>query len=111
GYSDNYTHVQVGFDKKHELDGVDLFTGVTMTYTDSSADSHAFSGKTKSVGGGLYASALFESGAYIDLIGKYIHHDNDYTGNFAGLGTKHYNTHSWYAGAETGYRYHLTEET
>ncbi|HAW3001112.1 TPA: serine protease autotransporter toxin Pic [Escherichia coli] len=111
GYSDNYTHVQVGFDKKHELDGVDLFTGVTMTYTNSSADSHAFSGKTKSVGGGLYASALFESGAYIDLIGKYIHHDNDYTGNFAGLGTKHYNTHSWYAGAETGYRYHLTEDT
>lgn len=45
------------------------------------------------------------------MIGKYIHHDNDYTGNFAGLGTKHYNTHSWYAGAETGYRYHLTEET
>ncbi|MCQ0124525.1 S6 family peptidase, partial [Escherichia coli] len=111
GYSDNYTHVQVGFDKKHALDGVDLFTGVTMTYTDSSADSHAFSGKTKSVGGGLYASALFNSGAYIDLIGKYIHHDNDYTGNFAGLGTKHYGTHSWYAGAETGYRYHLTEDT
>ncbi|WP_097469944.1 S6 family peptidase [Escherichia coli] len=111
GYSDNYTHVQVGFDKKHALDGVDLFTGVTMTYTDSSADSDAFSGKTKSVGGGLYASALFNSGAYIDLIGKYIHHDNDYTGNFAGLGTKHYRTHSWYAGAETGYRYHLTEDT
>ncbi|WP_000293109.1 autotransporter outer membrane beta-barrel domain-containing protein, partial [Escherichia sp. TW09276] len=111
GYSDNYTHVQVGFDKKHVLDGVDLFTGVTMTYTDSSADSDAFSGKTKSVGGGLYASALFNSGAYIDLIGKYIHHDNDYTGNFAGLGTKHYGTHSWYAGAETGYRYHLTEDT
>ncbi|EKY6398785.1 autotransporter outer membrane beta-barrel domain-containing protein [Escherichia coli] len=111
GYSDNYTHVQVGFDKKHALDGVDLFTGVTMTYTDSSADSDAFSGKTKSVGGGLYASALFNSGAYIDLIGKYIHHDNDYTGKFAGLGTKHYGTHSWYAGAETGYRYHLTEDT
>ena len=111
GYSDNYTHVQVGFDKKHELNDVDLFTGVTMTYTDSSADSHAFSGKTKSVGGGLYASVLFNSGAYIDLIGKYIHHDNDYTGNFAGLGTKHYNTHSWYAGAETGYRYHLAEDT
>lgn len=111
GYSDNYTHVQVDFDKKHTLDGVDLFTGVTMTYTDSSADSDAFSGKTKSVGGGLYASALFNSGAYIDLIGKYIHHDNDCTGNFAGLGTKHYGTHSWYAGAETGYRYHLTEDT
>ncbi|MFQ6247206.1 S6 family peptidase [Yersinia enterocolitica] len=111
GYSDNYTHVQVGFDKKHVLDGADLFTGVTMSYTDSSADSNAFSGKTQSVGGGLYASALFESGTYLDLIGKYIHHNNDYTGNFAGLGTKHYRTHSWYTGAEMGYRYHLTEDT
>ncbi|ELJ9861411.1 autotransporter outer membrane beta-barrel domain-containing protein [Escherichia coli] len=110
GYSDNYTHVQVGFDKKHALDGVDLFTGVTMTYTDSSADSDAFSGKAKSVGGGLYASALFNSGAYIDLIGKYVHHENEYTGNFAFLGTKNYTTHSIYAGFETGYRYHLTED-
>ena len=111
GYNDNYTHLQIGFDKKHELDEVDLFSGVTMTYTDSSADSYAFSGKTKSVGVGLYASSMFKSGAYIDLTGKYIHHANDYTGNFAGLGTKHYSTHSWYAGAETGYRYHLTEDT
>ncbi|HBN2121983.1 TPA: autotransporter outer membrane beta-barrel domain-containing protein, partial [Escherichia coli] len=111
GYSDNYTHVQVGFDKKHELDGLDLFTGVTMTYTDSNAGSDAFSGKTKSVGGGLYASALFNSGVYIDLIGKYVHHDNNYTARFAGLGEQDYTSHSWYAGAETGYRYHLTEDT
>ncbi|MWU56170.1 autotransporter outer membrane beta-barrel domain-containing protein, partial [Escherichia coli] len=39
GYSDNYTHVQIGADKKHELDGLDLFTGLTMTYTDSHAGS------------------------------------------------------------------------
>ncbi|WP_123004797.1 autotransporter outer membrane beta-barrel domain-containing protein, partial [Escherichia coli] len=26
GYSDNYTQVQIGADKKHELDGLDLFT-------------------------------------------------------------------------------------
>lgn len=50
-----------------------------MTYTDSHAGSDAFSGETKSVGAGLYASAMFESGAYIDLIGKYVHHDNEYT--------------------------------
>lgn len=111
GYSDNYTHVQIGADKKHELDGVDLFTGLTMTYTDSHASSSAFSGKTKSVGAGLYASAMFDSGAYIDLIGKYVHHANEYTAAFAGLGTKDYSSHSWYAGAEVGYRYHLTEST
>ncbi|HFO4529204.1 TPA: autotransporter outer membrane beta-barrel domain-containing protein, partial [Escherichia coli] len=110
GFSDNYTHVQVGADKKHELDGLDLFTGVTMTYTDSNAGSDTFSGKTKSVGAGLYASAMFDSGAYIDLIGKYVHHDNEYTATFAGLGTKDYSSHSWYAGAEVGYRYHVTDD-
>ncbi|EFX4015753.1 serine protease autotransporter toxin Sat, partial [Shigella flexneri] len=109
GFSDNYTHVQVGADNKHELDGLDLFTGVTMTYTDRHAGSDAFSGETKSVGAGLYASAMFESGAYIDLIGKYVHHDNEYTATFAGLGTRDYSSHSWYAGAEVGYRYHVTD--
>ena len=109
GFSDNYTHVQVGADNKHELDGLDLFTGVTMTYTDSHAGSDAFSGETKSVGAGLYASAMFESGAYIDLIGKYVHHDNEYTATFAGLGTRDYSSPSWYAGAEVGYRYHVTD--
>ncbi|MGT7111022.1 autotransporter outer membrane beta-barrel domain-containing protein, partial [Escherichia coli] len=111
GFSDNYTHVQVGADKKHELDGLDLFTGVTMTYTDSHAGSDAFSGETKSVGAGIYASAMFESGAYIDLIGKFVHHDNEYTATFAGLGTRDYSSHSWYAGAEVGYRYHVTDDT
>ncbi|WP_336145483.1 autotransporter outer membrane beta-barrel domain-containing protein, partial [Klebsiella pneumoniae] len=79
------------------------------TYTDSHAGSDAFSGETKSVGAGLYASAMFESGAYIDLIGKYVHHDNEYTATFAGLGTRDYSSHSWYAGAEVGYRYHVTD--
>ncbi|EFB4140744.1 autotransporter outer membrane beta-barrel domain-containing protein [Escherichia coli O88:H1] len=111
GYSDNYTHVQIGADKKHELDGLDLFTGMTMTYTDSNAGNNDFSGKTKSVGGGLYASAMFESGAYIDLIGKYVHHDNEYTASFASLGTKNYSSHSWYAGAEVGWRYHVTPDS
>lgn len=54
---------------------------------------------------------MFDSGAYIDLIGKYVHHDNEYTATFAGLGTRDYSTHSWYAGAEAGYRYHVTEDT
>lgn len=82
-----------------------------MTYTDSHASSNAFSGKTKSVGAGLYASAIFDSGAYIDLISKYVHHDNEYSATFAGLGTKDYSSHSLYVGAEAGYRYHVTEDS
>ncbi|MEE6783049.1 S6 family peptidase [Escherichia coli B9:H18] len=111
GFSDNYTHVQTGADKKHQLEWGDIFTGMTMTYTDSHASSDAFSGRTKSVGAGLYASVMFDSGAYIDLIGKYVHHDNEYTATFTGFGTRDSDTHSWYAGAEAGYRYHLNEST
>lgn len=110
GYSDNYTHVQVGADKKHELGGLDLFTGLTMTYTDSHAGNNDFSGQTKSVGAGIYASAMFDSGAYIDLIGKYVHHNNEYTASFAGLSTKNYGSYSLYTGAEVGYRYHVASD-
>ncbi len=52
GYSDRYTHLQTGFDKKHRLSEADLFTGVLMSYTDSSASGRAYSGDTHSLGGG-----------------------------------------------------------
>ncbi|EAM9431594.1 TPA_asm: autotransporter outer membrane beta-barrel domain-containing protein [Salmonella enterica] len=110
GYSDRYTHFQFGFDRKHRLNGADLFTGVLMSHTDSHAGSSAFSGETRSLGGGMYASLMLDSGAYVDVIGKYVHHDNDYTARFAGPEKQDYGTHSWYAGAEVGYRYTLPGE-
>ncbi|ECB3302238.1 autotransporter outer membrane beta-barrel domain-containing protein, partial [Salmonella enterica subsp. enterica serovar Newport] len=51
---------------------------------------------------------MLDSGAYVDLIGKYVHHDNNYTARFAGLRKQDYGTHSWYAGMEAGYRYRLS---
>ncbi|EEJ6656775.1 TPA: autotransporter outer membrane beta-barrel domain-containing protein [Salmonella enterica] len=110
GYSDRYTHFQFGFDRKHRLNGADLFTGVLMSHTDSHAGSSAFSGETRSLGGGMYASLMLDSGAYVDVIGKYVHHDNDYTARFAGPEKQDYGTHSWYAGVEAGYRYTLPGE-
>lgn len=107
GYSDRYTHFQFGFDKKHRLNGADLFTGVLMSHTDSHAGNPAFSGETRSLGGGLYTSLMLDSGVYVDLIGKYVHHDNNYTARFVGPGKQDYGTHSWYAGMEAGYRYRL----
>ncbi|MBS4932041.1 MAG: autotransporter outer membrane beta-barrel domain-containing protein [Clostridiales bacterium] len=111
GYNEHYTHLQIGADRKHQLNGADVFAGITLTYTVSTTGSQAFSGDSKSFGGGFYASTLFDSGAYIDVIGKYVHHSNEYTGNFAGFGTRSYNTHSLYAGLEVGYRYHMTESS
>ncbi|EDT3088345.1 autotransporter outer membrane beta-barrel domain-containing protein [Salmonella enterica subsp. enterica serovar Newport] len=110
GYSDRYTHFQFGFDRKHRLNGADLFTGVLMSHTDSHAGSSAFSGETRSLGGGGYASLMLDSGAYVDVIGKYVHHDNDYTARFVGPEKQDYGTHSWYAGVEAGYRYGLPGE-
>ncbi|HFP5203535.1 TPA: S6 family peptidase [Escherichia coli] len=111
GFSDHYALLQMGADRKHELGSMDLFTGVMATYTDTDASAGLYSGKTKSWGGGLYASGLFPSGAYFDLIAKYIHNENKYDLNFAGAGKQNFSTHSLYAGAEVGYRYHLTDTT
>ena len=109
GFTDHYTLLQMGADRKHELGSMDLFTGVMATYTDTDASAGLYSGKTKSWGGGFYASGLFRSGAYFDLIAKYIHNENKYDLNFAGAGKQNFRSHSLYAGAEVGYRYHLTD--
>lgn len=109
GYSDRYTHFQFGFDKKHGLNGADLFTGALMSYTDGHAGNSSFSGETRSLGGGLYTSLMLDSGAYVDLIGKYVHHDNEYTAKVVGPDKQNYRTHSWYAGMEVGYRYKLSD--
>lgn len=111
GFTDHYTMLQMGADRKHELGNMDLFTGVMATYTDTAASAGLYSGETKSWGGGLYASGLFQSGAYFDLIAKYIHNENKYDLNFVGAGKQSFRTHSLYAGAEIGYRYHLTDTT
>ncbi|MEZ2569053.1 temperature-sensitive protease autotransporter hemagglutinin Tsh/Hbp, partial [Escherichia coli] len=108
GFTDHYTLLQMGADRKHELGSMDLFTGVMATYTDTDASADLYSGKTKSWGGGFYASGLFRSGAYFDVIAKYIHNENKYDLNFAGAGKQNFRSHSLYAGAEVGYRYHLT---
>ncbi|WP_244579623.1 temperature-sensitive protease autotransporter hemagglutinin Tsh/Hbp [Escherichia coli] len=111
GFTDHYTLLQMGADRKHELGSMDLFTGVMATYTDTDASADLYSGKTKSWGGGFYASGLFRSGAYFDVIAKYIHNENKYDLNFAGAGKQNFRSHSLYAGAEVGYRYHLTDTT
>lgn len=97
GFTDHYTLLQMGADRKHELGSMDLFTGVMATYTDTDASADLYSGKTKSWGGGFYASGLFRSGAYFDVIAKYIHNENKYDLNFAGAGKQNFRSHSLYA--------------
>lgn len=46
GFTDHYTLLQMGADRKHELGSMDLFTGVMATYTDTDASAGLYSGKT-----------------------------------------------------------------
>ncbi|EFE9120012.1 autotransporter outer membrane beta-barrel domain-containing protein [Escherichia coli] len=111
GYSDSWTHFQIGADRKYEFDGGDLFTGVTATFTHSNSHGDVWSGQTKSTGIGLYAAAMFDSGLYVDAIGKYVHHNNHYLVSETGMSELDYRSHSWYLGAETGWRFSLPGET
>jgi serine protease autotransporter len=111
GYSNSWTHLQTGADRKHGFDGGDLFTGVTATFTHSNSHGDGWSGQTKSTGIGLYASAMFDSGLYVDAIGKYVRHDNHYSASETGMPEQDYRSHSWYLGAETGWRFTLPGET
>lgn len=111
GYSDSWTHLQIGADRKHTFDGADLFTGVTATFTNSNRHGDGWSGQTKSTGVGVYTSVMFDSGLYVDAIGKYVRHDNHYSVSEMGMPEQDYNSHSWYLGAETGWRFFLPGET
>ncbi|EPT6365320.1 S6 family peptidase [Escherichia coli] len=104
-YSDRYTHFQMGADRKHELESMDLIHGIMLTYTDSRADGKQYTGKTRSYGAGIYASGIFPDGAYFDLTGKYVQHANDYTLSLAGAGQQTFHSHSLYAALQVGQRY------
>ncbi|EQC3334526.1 S6 family peptidase [Escherichia coli] len=108
GFSGSYTHLQIGADRKQGFEGGDLFTGVTATFTKSANQGTGWAGKTNSTGIGVYASAVFDSGLYTDVIGKYVRHDNHYLSNGLGMPEQDYGSHSWYLGAETGWRFFLS---
>lgn len=110
GYSNSWTHLQIGADRKQSFNGGDLFTGVTATFTNSNSHGTGWSGQTKSTGIGLYASAMLDSGLYVDVIGKYVHHDNHISATEVSMPEQDYRSHSWYLGTETGWRFSLPGE-
>ncbi|MDP0383629.1 autotransporter outer membrane beta-barrel domain-containing protein [Glaesserella parasuis] len=112
-YKHKFTHIQTGFDKQSHLSNVELFTGVTVTHTSTDIEGKIGStnGDVKSIGAGVYATALFDNGFYLDTIAKYVknNHKFDYAFKEMKLDFKsqRYNTHSFYLGGEVGYRFNL----
>ncbi|WP_395755332.1 autotransporter outer membrane beta-barrel domain-containing protein [Edwardsiella ictaluri] len=109
-YRDRYLHLQVGADRRYGLGETgDLLAGATFTFTDGRASGDGFSSKSRSLGAGLYATALHPSGMFVDLNAKYVHHSTEYQVSLAGLGERKADNHAWYARADVGYRYGLGE--
>ncbi|WP_080697585.1 IdeS/Mac family cysteine endopeptidase, partial [Glaesserella parasuis] len=69
-YKHKFTHIQTGFDKQSHLSNAELFTGVTVTHTSTDIEGKIGStnGDVKSIGAGVYATALFDNGFYLDTI-------------------------------------------
>ncbi|MDE3972419.1 autotransporter outer membrane beta-barrel domain-containing protein [Glaesserella parasuis] len=112
-YKHKFTHIQTGFDKQSHLSNAELFTGVTVTHTSTDIEGKIGStnGDVKSIGAGVYATALFDNGFYLDTIAKYVknNHKFDYAFKEMKLDFKsqRYHTHSFYLGGEVGYRFNL----
>ncbi|MCT8846032.1 IdeS/Mac family cysteine endopeptidase, partial [Glaesserella parasuis] len=98
-YKHKFTHIQTGFDKQSHLSNAELFTGVTVTHTSTDIEGKIGStnGDVKSIGAGVYATALFDNGFYLDTIAKYVknNHKFDYAFKEMKLDFKsqRYNTH------------------
>ncbi|EFO4089945.1 autotransporter outer membrane beta-barrel domain-containing protein, partial [Escherichia coli] len=66
-------------------------------------------GDTKSYGLGGYTSIFFDNGFYTDFIAKYIHSTNVYS-YLSPRDKENFSTNSYYADAEIGYRWGLSNE-
>lgn len=99
-YQQQYNGTQVGVDKAFSFDGGVFYLGAMTGFSRSTLDfKEGANGSIKSQTYGLYGTAIFDNGYYLDTVAKYGHmknkisyHDNagqkikgDYTSNALGL--------------------------
>lgn len=110
GYQNTYNHLQLGADKGIRIESAMLYTGLIFTHTSTNAElSGSYYGDTKSYGLGGYTSIFFDNGFYTDFIAKYIHSTNVYS-YLNPRDKEDFSTNSYYADAEIGYRWGLSNE-
>ncbi|OFL94144.1 autotransporter outer membrane beta-barrel domain-containing protein [Fusobacterium sp. HMSC073F01] len=83
-FKNDYNMLQVGYDRKHNLEGSKIFTGFAVSKRNSNIDfRNNGKGDSENIGFSLYASYVGDTDTYIDLIGKFSHIDTSYkTYNF-----------------------------
>lgn len=73
-----YYQIQAGSDYHKNFNGVDVFFGALFSYTRFLLGGGGVNGTIDSLGGGVYTSAIFDNGVYIDAIIKYLNYQKDY---------------------------------
>lgn len=107
-----YRAVQVGYDRKQNIDGGKLFTGIAFGYFDGNADYDHGSGESNSATVGMYAAYLGTNGSYGDFIVKLGNIDNElsYSSESGDYYKADYDTYGFSADAEYGYRYEFSND-
>lgn len=107
-----YRAVQVGYDRKENIDGGKLFTGIAFGYFDGNADYDHGSGESNSATVGMYAAYSGNNGSFGDFIVKLGNIDNklSYTSESGDYYKADYDTYGFSADAEYGYRYELNND-
>ena len=78
-FKNDYNMLQVGYDRKHNLEGSKIFTGFAVSKRNSNIDFRDNGkGDSENIGFSLYASYVGDTDTYIDLIGKFSHIDTSY---------------------------------
>lgn len=96
------TSVQVGADARVE----DWIVGSALSYSDSSIDLANGDGDGESWSLAVYASRFFDSGAFIDLTGRYGYLKNEFTSKDMGVKT---DNHAFALSAEVGHRFEVAK--
>ncbi len=96
------TSVQVGADARVE----DWIVGSALSYNDSSIDLANGDGDGESWSLAVYASRFFDSGAFIDLTGRYGYLKNEFTSKDMGVKT---DNHAFALSAEVGHRFEVAK--
>ena len=96
------TSVQVGADARVE----DWIVGSALSYSDSSIDLANGDGDGESWSLAVYASRFFDSGAFIDLTGRYGYLKNEFTSKDTGVKT---DNHAFALSAEVGHRFEVAK--
>lgn len=96
------TSVQVGADARVE----DWIVVSALSYSDSSIDLANGDGDGESWSLAVYASRFFDSGAFIDLTGRYGYLKNEFTSKDTGVKT---DNHAFALSAEVGHRFEVAK--